>query len=343
MAAYDPNPTVPLGTGYQMMPRPDYGARAGADGIDYQGSKWRKMQLNEALEGVLSRILQHGYDTSHLETAPAGAAAIKAQILTWAHHIEKEVPGKEDWEEFYNFTFELLHKPDASPGDDDTPIGTEKDLVDTFGHDMKQLYALKDEETEKEEFGKHDIALATARNRLDVLKAFRALYTPAGPMPAPLALLYRKVNNAYKMREAVLGHLGYFNGSLTFAAGIDDGGIHHPMYILDLKLRHPNFIHEFPAPKHSKFYLTDAGCELAWNNFFSFCYGFHEFGPTAMPPFGVNMIERKLVEGLRSEEKGGEKWTELCVLLGWDEQDTVLAAELARIKGGFVPGGKQFP
>ena len=45
-------------------------------------------------------------------------------------------------------------------------------------------------------------------------------------------------------------------------------------------------------------YTTDAASLLPWNNQFTYSYGYDEFGPQQMPIFGINFIERKLVEVL---------------------------------------------
>jgi hypothetical protein len=54
-----------------------------------------------------------------------------------------------------------------------------------------------------------------------------------------------------------------------------------------------------------------------------------------MPIFGVNYIERKLVEVLRLDVDG-KKWKGLCTLLNWDPRDAARVAELDRIKTEFV-------
>jgi hypothetical protein len=125
-------------------------------------------------------------------------------------------------------------------------------------------------------------------------------------MPESLAILFCKIRYIYKLRKALLDHLDYFNGSLEFAANMPED-IHRHMYLLDLKLRRSDRIHLFRAPKQYIYYQTDPGSELPWNNQFSFCYGLHEFGLSAMPHWWVKSIERRLVEVIKSD-KDGQKW-----------------------------------
>lgn len=113
-------------------------------------------------------------------------------------------------------------------------------------------------------------------------------------------------------------------------------GIHRHMYLLDLKLRRPDRMHPFRAPKHPICYQTDPRSELPWNNEFSFCYGFDEFGPTGMPRFCVNFIERQFVGVIRGD-MDGQKWARLCKLMAWDAEDVSLLAERSRILEGFTP------
>jgi hypothetical protein len=302
---------------------------------DYTRDDWRHLALNEALETALSNILQHGYDIDRTEALPADAQSIKKQILKWARHIQEEVPGYATWEEAYEFTFNALHKLDAIPDEDLTPIGTEWDLWNQyFDYDMKHQYCLEDIAAERAKLDDHAAALTTARLRLDILACVRDRYTPDNPMPDSLAILFRKIYYTYKLREALLGHIGYYNGSIGFAVGVSEG-IHRHMYLLDLKLRRPDRMHLFHAPKPSICYQTDPRSDLPWNNQFSFCYGFHEFGPTAMPRFCVNFIERHFVEVIRGD-KDGQKWSQLCTLMSWDPLDTTLLAERSLIRQGFI-------
>lgn len=293
---------------YRMMTRDNYTRR-----------DWRFIFLSDALEHTFAHILQHGYDIDHVEKPPANAQYIKDQILAWARHIQEDVPGYATWEETYEFTFDALHKPDAIPGEDPTPIGTEQDFWSQyFDDDMKHRYGLKDSAVERAKLNDHAGSLATARLRLDILDGFRKSYAADTPMPESLAILFRKIRYTHKLREALLRHVGYFNGSLELAAEIPDG-IHRHMYLLDLKLRRPDRIHLFRAPKQYICYQTDPGSELPWNNQFSFCYGYHMFGPSAMPRWWVKFIERRLVDVIRGD-KDGQKWTQLCTLMSWDSK-----------------------
>jgi hypothetical protein len=303
----------------------------------YQRDDWCRLQLNDAVEDALSKILRFGFDIDRAKAKPATATALRDQILTWAQHMAGEIPGYTNWQEIYDFTFKALYTPDAAPGSDATPIGTEAILcAELQDIDLERAYALQDEETEKEHLADHALSLNKARTRQDILSRIPSRYTAANPMPTPLALLFRKIRYTYKLRECLLGQVGYYNGSLELAADMDDNFEYH-MYLIQMKLRRSDRLHVFKAPKVMIFYTTDATSLLPWNNQFSFSYGYDEFGPQQMPIFGINYIERKLVEVLRLDTDG-KKWKGLCTLLDWDPQDA--AHELNRIKTEFVSAGK---
>src|SRR6266511_1691273 len=136
----------------------------------YQRDDWCRLQLNDAVEDALSKILRFGFDIDRLEVKPATAKTPRDQILAWAKHIASDIPGYTKWQEIYKFTFDTLYTPDAVPGTDDTPIGTEADLVTTLQDiELEQDYALQNEETEKEHLADHDLSLGKARNRQDIL------------------------------------------------------------------------------------------------------------------------------------------------------------------------------
>lgn len=311
----------------------------------YQTRDWRFIQLSDELERALSNILRHGYDIDRNEVAPATAQSIKAQILAWAKHIAGDIPGYSTWDEIYEFTFSALHDPAAVPGEDPTPIGTEKQLHDGhFDIRMMHLYQLEEDAAEREKLKDHAAALATARDRQEILDRIQHRYTADNPMPDDLALLFRKVRYAYKLRECLLGQVGYYNGSLELAAGMAED-FEFNMYLIQMKLRRPDRIHLFKAPKAMALYRTDPGSLLPWNNQFSFSYGFDEFGPGQFPRGGVNFIERRLVETIR-QDTAGKKWEKLCALLSWGTSDGGPAAERIRmLDGHFVPaqnGGGYF-
>ena len=102
-----------------------------------------------------------------------------------------------------------------------------------------------------------------------------------------------------------------------------------------MHLRRPDRLHRFKAPKAMAHYTTDAASLLPWDNQFSYSYSYDEFGPQQMPIFGINYIERKLVEVLRLDADG-KKWRGLCTLLNWKPRDAAYALELHRIKTEFV-------
>jgi hypothetical protein len=55
-----------------------------------------------------------------------------------------------------------------------------------------------------------------------ILLMFRAMSSDT-PMLESLAILFRKIRYTYKLREALLGHVGYFNRSIELAADIPEG------------------------------------------------------------------------------------------------------------------------
>ncbi len=304
----------------------------------YQRDDWRRLQLNDAVEDALSKILRFGFDIDRVEVKPATAQTLRDQILAWAKHISGDIPGYTNWQEIYAFTFDALYVADAVPGSDDTPIGTEADLVAEL-HDveLERDYALQSKEIEKEHLAYHTLSLGKARTRQDILGNIATRYYN-DPMPPALALLFRKIFYTYKLRECLLGQVGYYGGSLELAADMDDEFEYH-MYLIQMHLRRPDRLHKFKAPKAMAYYTTDATSLLPWNNQFSFSYSYDAFGPQQMPIFGINYIERKLVEVLRLDANG-KKWEGLCTLLGWDLEDAACVAELNRIKTEFVSIGK---
>ncbi|KAG5652214.1 hypothetical protein H0H81_005794 [Sphagnurus paluster] len=306
----------------------------------YQRDDWLRLQLNEAVEDALSKILRFGFDIDRVEVKPASAQPLRNQILAWAKHIASDIPGYTNWQEIYDFTFDALCTPDAVPGSDDTPIGTEADLVAQLLHediDLERAHALQDQETEKDHLADHALSLAKARTRLSILDYAGGRYSGANPMPRALALLFRKIRYTYTLRECLLGQVGYYTGALELAAGMVDDFEYH-MYLIQMHLRRPDRLHAFKAPKAMAHYTTDPASLLPWNNQFAFSYGRDEFGPQQVPVFGTNYIERKLVEVLRLDADG-KKWASLCTLLDWNPSRYAL--ELYRIKTEFVPTDKE--
>ncbi|KAI9429254.1 hypothetical protein F5148DRAFT_1155249, partial [Russula earlei] len=291
--------------------------------------------LNDAVEDALSKILRFGFDIDRVEVKPATAQTLRNQIVAWAKHISGEIPGYTNWQEIYAFTFDTLYVADGVPGSDDTPIGTEADLVAELKDvELERDYALQSKAIEKEHLAYHDRSLGKARTRQDILDRIAARYTAANPMPPALALLFRKIRYTYKLRECLLGQVGYYNGSFELAADMDDNFEYH-MYLIQMQLRRPDRLHKFKAPKAMAYYTTDATSLLPWNNQLSYSYDYDESGPQQLPIFGFNYIERKLVEVLRLDADK-KKWKGLCTLLGWHPRDPDRVAELNRIKTEFV-------
>ncbi|KAI0289048.1 hypothetical protein BC826DRAFT_639489 [Russula brevipes] len=280
----------------------------------YQRDDWRRLSLNDAVEDALSKILRFGFDIDRIEIKPATAQTLRNQILSWAKHIAGEIPGYTNWQEIYTFTFDALYVADEVPNSDNTPIGTEADLVAKLQDiELERSYALQSKEIERGHLADHALSLSKARTRQDILNNIAAPYTAANPMPPALALLFRKIRYTYKLRECILGQVGYYNGSLELAAGMDSDFEYH-MYLIQMQLRRPaDRLHKFKAPKAMAYYTTDATSLLPWNNQFSFSYGYDEFGLQQMPIFGTNYIERKFVEVLRLDTDG-KKWKGLCTV-----------------------------
>jgi hypothetical protein len=116
----------------------------------YTHDDWRILTLNDAVEVALSKILRFGFDSDRDVAKPGITDSIKDQILAWAKHIAGNIPGYSNWQEVFDFTFDVLYSPDAVPGEDATPIGTEADLVKQINNlDYVRNYALRDKDTEK--------------------------------------------------------------------------------------------------------------------------------------------------------------------------------------------------
>jgi hypothetical protein len=303
----------------------------------YQRNDWCILTLNEAVEDALSKILRFGFDIAR---DPLGDTAklrvtksIKDQILAWAKHIAGNIPGYSNWQEIYDFTFDALYSPDAIPGEDATPVGTEADLVNQISDPiLVRDYSLWGKDTEKEHLTDYALSLIKARSRQEILDCIPASDLGGNPMPHDLALLFHKIRYTYKLRECLLGQVGYHRGALEFAADMPDDFEYH-MYLIQMKLRRPDRLHVFKAPKAMASYTTDSMSLLPWNNQFSYSHGLDESGPRQMPVFGVSYIERKLVEVLHLD-KENKKWRGLCTLLNWDPN--AHAEEHYRIKELFM-------
>jgi hypothetical protein len=304
-------------------------------GEGYQRNNWHIVTLNNAVEDALSKILRFGLDIDR-DTANLGVAkSIKDQILAWAKHIAGDIPGYSNWQEIYDFTFNALYSPDTIPGEDAIPIGTEADLITQISDFVDVCeYALQDKDTEREHLADHALSLAKARHRQDMLDHIAAPYSAANPMPRNLALLFHKIRYTYKLRECLLDQVGYYSGSLELAADMSDKFEYH-MYLVHMKLRRPDRLHVFKAPKAMASYTTDSSSLLPWNNQLFFSYGFDEFGPQQLPLFGVSYVERKLVSVLHLD-KDNKKWRGLCSLLSWNPNDPTHVFEHHLIKTEFV-------
>jgi hypothetical protein len=140
----------------------------------YQRDDWRIMTLNNAVEDALSKIPRFGFDICRdfidHDTSKLGVTKfIKDQILAWAKHITGDIPGYFNWQEIYDFTFDVLYSPDTVPDEDATPIGTEADLVTQIS-DLIHVrdYLLQGKGTEEVHLADHALSLAKARHRQEI-------------------------------------------------------------------------------------------------------------------------------------------------------------------------------
>jgi len=215
------------------------------------------LQLNDAVEDALVKILRFGFDIDRTIAKPAAAETPRKQVLAWAKHISREIPVYSNWREIYDFTFEALCAPDAVPGSDATYIGTEAELVaELHDPDWERDYALQNKETEKELLADRALSLGKARNRQDILDRIAARCSATDPMPTTLALRFRKIRYTYKLRECLLGQVGYYNGSFELAANVD-GDFEYHMYLIQMELHRPDRLRIFKIPKMMTYYTTD--------------------------------------------------------------------------------------
>jgi hypothetical protein len=216
--------------------------RAIMDLSSYRRDDWRYLQLNEAVEDVLSKILRFGFDIDHIEVKNAAAHALCSQIITWAKVIVRAIPSCGDWKEMYDFTFEVLYAPDAVPGIDAILIGTEVDLRAKFQDpDLEQDYALQDKSIEKLHLADRALSLSKARNRLDILDCIfsRDSATNSLPLPLPPAQLSRKISYTYKLRKCLLSQVDP-SGLLELEVDTDDD-LEYQLYLIQIKLRRSDF------------------------------------------------------------------------------------------------------
>ena len=150
----------------------------------YQCDDWRRLQLNDTVEDAFSKNLWFGFDIGQVEVKPAAAKTLRDQILAWAKHIAGENSRYTKWQEIYDFTFEALYAPDAVFGNDDTPIGTEADLVaELQDFELERDYALQDKETEREYLTNHHLFLGIASSRQDIRDRIPIRYFLLIPFP----------------------------------------------------------------------------------------------------------------------------------------------------------------
>lgn len=283
---------------------------------DWTAEDFLYLLLNETLEYKLSEILRF-----NRSVAPA--------ILKWARTMAETIPGYDNWDQIARFTRDsLTSKREIADDPRSEIVGNETDLHAKLNASERGKYGPLDESVGSPESA---AALAQARTRIATLDEFRNRVTKSASMARPLALLFRKIYYTYKLREALLGQVGYYNGSLELRVGLTSD-FEYWMYLIQMKLRRPDRQRLYRAPKSMLYYSTPAETLLPWNNQFSFSYGFNEFGIDQMPRRSISFIERRLVELVRSEQS----WRTLCKLLEWDADSLELNAERERILTQFT-------
>ncbi len=272
-------------------------ARQGWADTDYL-----RLMLNEHLEGRIAEIL-HADD-------------VGATIRAWAAAMAAAIPGYGTWEEIREYIWDSLRAVEQGP---DIPEGMQREtlLLERLGQeglltsgDLVE-YNLEGAEVERQKLHDENYNPVLARIRIAVLDRARR------NLPKALRPLFRQVYYTYKLREALFGQLGYYNGSIELRLGLTDD-FEFNMYLIQMKLRHPERQHLYKAPKAMRAYTTQYGSLLPWNNQFSFSFGFNEFGVGEMPLAAVLRIERTLIEnGLFDPVR----WPKLKELMAWSPAD----------------------
>lgn len=275
---------------------------------NFNDQEYLRLSLNDQLEYAISEILLLD-------------PVIHAQVLGWAQAMCATIGGYGSVGEIEQYIADALSQPQEDPEDPSSKaVGTEADLVKRLGASERERY----------EPDATQIDLDRIRQRIDILSEFRARKSGMSQTDEPLARLFRKIYFSYKLWEALLGQVGYYNGSLELQAGLTND-FEYWMYLIQMKLRKPTRQFLFPAPKSMATYRTEPHSLLPWNNQLSFSLGFHEFGEGEMPRYAKGRIESELAAAVLDDTR----WAKLLELLDWRPDKQGLAAERAKVQAFF--------
>lgn len=274
---------------------------------DYRDEDYLKMSLNDELEYAISELLLLD-------------PVIHRQIRDWARAMCRAIGGYETVDEIETYILTARMEAKEDPDDANSMVvGTEADLVGLLERNERTAYRLTE-----------GADLDLIRERIDILAGFRARNKGLSASDETRARLFRKIFFSYKLWEALLGQVGYYNGSLELQSNLQDD-FEYWMYLIQMKLRKPTRQFLFAAPKSMMAYKTEPKTLMPWNNQFSFSLGFHEFGDGEIPRYAMGRIESVLVEVVCDDKR----WRKLLGLLGWDASDEALKSERGAIIAHF--------
>ena len=319
-------PIVPETGSYEML------ALSNWDDYDYI-----RYSLNNDLEYTMSVILR-----THPTYAP--------KILDWAKTMALAIPGYNTWDAIKAYILANLQSPLFDVDDPKSPkVGTELDLYNLLSPTQKKSYpavinadkSISFWLTSRPQSFEMRVTLSLTREVIAILSDFRSKNALLLQSKPTLGLLFTKVYYSYKLHEALVGQVGYYNGSIELRLGLDSD-FEYWMYLIQMKLRKPTRQHVYPAPKAMTAYHTTKDSSLPWNNQFSFSYGFNEFEPGEMPEVAVIDIEIRLIQAINDDNK----WQQIVNLVGWtnDIMDEVNAERASLIKffGKYDPAIDQY-
>lgn len=304
------------------LPPDVYGAQKGSFVAiaehDWDAADFFTRDLNDQLEYEISVILREIPD-----------------INTWGRVMCEAVGGyrnRQELQAYIDNNLKSVREDSDDPNCDD--VGAERDFLKLFDDARRAAY--------RPDHDPPDLELI--RTRIDLLAGFRG-----SPKMATLSSiekrLFYKIYYTYKLYEALVGQVGYYNGSLELEAGLDND-FEYWMYLTQMKLRKPSRQWQFQAPKTMKAYKTPPDSLLPWNNQLSFSYGFHEFDNWEIPHISKSGMEKSLLRLILRKSKDDKDWTELMGLLGWNAADSGLLAERKALSEHFkdsATDGLAFP
>ena len=286
---------------------------------DWKDADYILLMLNDAFEYRIVKVLR--------ETPPYAG-----YVHQWAQGMTDAIPGYQTWEEILAYTQAALDSPLEDPENPlSTLVGDERQLHALLTEGERNQYALRSWREEHDALKDEVGSLELASIRVSLLDGLRK----SKRVPAEMRLLFRKIYYAYKLREALLMQIGYYNGSLELRAGLAFD-FEYMMYLIQMKLRKPNRQHWFKAPKAMAAYQTYATSLLPWNNQFSFSYGFNEFSPESVPLPAANWIERELIRCIDDDAR----WGKLRDHMQWQNPGAA-ENERWRLRGQFLVGDQR--